>query len=56
MTEEKDRVNEAKKERQEEMEKQGMETSTVETEKDKSGCLDEAKPAREERQKELDKM
>lgn len=53
MTEERDRVIEGKEERQKELEKQDLDTSTAYTEE--KDCFERVDEAKEERQKEIDK-
>jgi hypothetical protein len=59
MAENKDRPLESKEERQKTMDKMSVDTSEAETlregESDGSGCLHNVQPAKEERQKEMDK-
>ncbi len=59
MTETKDRSLESKKDRQKTMDKMSVDTSDAETlkkgENEGSGCLHNVQPAKEERQKEMDK-
>ncbi len=59
MAEEKDRSLESKEDRQKTMDKMSVDTSDAETlregESEGGGCLDKVQPAKEERQKEMDK-
>lgn len=59
MTENKDRAMEGKEDRQKTMDKMSVDTSEAETlkkgESEGTGCLHNVQPAKEERQKEMDK-
>ncbi len=54
MSDEKDRINEGRSERQEEIDKTDLDTSKSYT--DNTGCLTRAREETKERQKKIDKM